>query len=146
MIGAQHFSNPRQDGVQDFIVTKAMVKDSPAAWLSFALGAPSLIERGLKSDDVAIVSFEPTGENRTFSFEVAIDGVNIGCGTVAESILKENLKKVLGIEGAATLTPDMFSSDNIEIAFDVPVDGKAKFTVTPPADAGDAFFMRVKMK
>ena len=27
MIGAQHFSNPRQDGVQDFIVTKAMVKE-----------------------------------------------------------------------------------------------------------------------
>jgi hypothetical protein len=26
MIGAQHFSNPRQDGVQDFIVTKALVK------------------------------------------------------------------------------------------------------------------------
>ena len=27
MIGAQHFSNPRQDGVQDFIVTKALVKE-----------------------------------------------------------------------------------------------------------------------
>ena len=27
MIGAQHFSNPRLDGVQDFIVTKAMVKE-----------------------------------------------------------------------------------------------------------------------
>ncbi len=27
MIGAQHFSNPRRDGVQDFIVTKAMVKE-----------------------------------------------------------------------------------------------------------------------
>ena len=27
MIGAQHFSNPRKDGVQDFIVTKAMVKE-----------------------------------------------------------------------------------------------------------------------
>ncbi len=27
MVGAQHFSNPRQDGVQDFIVTKAMVKE-----------------------------------------------------------------------------------------------------------------------
>ena len=26
MIGAQHFQNPRQDGVQDFIVTKALVK------------------------------------------------------------------------------------------------------------------------
>ena len=27
MIGAQHFSNPRQDGVQDFIVTKSLVKE-----------------------------------------------------------------------------------------------------------------------
>lgn len=27
MIGAQRFSNPRQDGVQDFIVTKALVKE-----------------------------------------------------------------------------------------------------------------------
>ena len=27
MIGAQHFSNPRQDRVQDFIVTKALVKE-----------------------------------------------------------------------------------------------------------------------
>lgn len=27
MIGAQHFSNPRQDGIQDFIVTKALVKE-----------------------------------------------------------------------------------------------------------------------
>ena len=27
MVGAQHFQNPRQDGVQDFIVTKALVKE-----------------------------------------------------------------------------------------------------------------------
>ena len=27
MIGAQHFSNPRQDGMQNFIVTKALVKE-----------------------------------------------------------------------------------------------------------------------
>lgn len=27
MVGAQHFSNPRQDGIQDFIVTKTMVKE-----------------------------------------------------------------------------------------------------------------------
>ena len=27
MTGAQHFSNPRQDGVQEFIVTKALVKE-----------------------------------------------------------------------------------------------------------------------
>jgi len=60
--------------------------------------------------------------------------------------LKENLKKVLGIEGAATLSPGDFSSDNIDITFDTPVDGKAKFTVTPPADAGDSFFMRIKVQ
>lgn len=27
MVGAQHFSNPRQDGIQDFIITKAIVKE-----------------------------------------------------------------------------------------------------------------------
>ena len=27
MVGAQHFQNPRQDGVQDFMVTKALVKE-----------------------------------------------------------------------------------------------------------------------
>ena len=27
MIGAQHFQNPRQDGVQDFIVTKTLIKE-----------------------------------------------------------------------------------------------------------------------
>ena len=41
---------------------------------------------------------------------------------------------------------DTFSSDNIDITFDTPVNGKAKFTVSPPSDAGDSFFMRVKVK
>ena len=58
----------------------------------------------------------------------------------------ENLKKVLGVEGAATLSPGAFSSDNINIVFDAPANGKARFTVTPPADAGNAYFMRVKVK
>ena len=123
-----------------------MVKSSPNAWLSYALGASSLIEGELKSDDITISSFEPTGENSVFSFEVAIDNVNIGGGSVAEAVLKENLKKVLGIEGAATLSPGAFSPDNIEITFDAPVDGKARFTVSPPADAGNSFFMRVNVK
>ena len=52
----------------------------------------------------------------------------------------------LGIEGAATLSPSGFSSDNIDITFDTPVDGKARFTVSPPADAGNSFFMRVRVK
>jgi len=65
---------------------------------------------------------------------------------VSEDVLKENLKKVLGIEGAKSLSSGAFSSDNIDITFDTPVDGKAKFTVSPPADSGNSFFMRVKVK
>ena len=61
-------------------------------------------------------------------------------------LLKANLKKVLGIEGAKSLSSGTFSSDNITITFDTPVGGKARFTVAPPADAGDSFFMRVKVK
>ena len=136
------------------------VKDSTRAWLSFALGADRLIGKDITSNDVHIVSFraESAGNGQgtspaSFSFEVAIDGVDVGSGSVAEETLKANLKKVLGVEGAATLAPpagktvdDLFSSDNIEISFDAPVDGKVRFTTTPPSSAGGTFFMRVKVK
>ena len=129
------------------------VKESAKAWLSYALGSDRLIAKEITSNDVHIVRFAvddgaATGGSRSpvFAFEVAIDGVNIGGGSVPEVVLKENLKKVLGMEGAASLTPSAFLSDNIDITFDTPVDGKAKFTVAPPADAGNSFFMRVKVK
>ena len=134
--------------------TAQMIKESTRTWLSYALGTDALIGKEITSNDVRIVAFEATnadsgamGSSRpTFAFEVAIDNVNIGGGSVAAETLKENLKKVLGIEGATTLSPDTFSSDNIEITFDAPVDGKARFTVSPPADADNSFFMRVKVK
>lgn len=131
------------------------VKESAKAWLSYALGADRLITKEITSNDVHIAKFEISSATdggamgascSIFAFEVAIDGVEIGSGSVAEAVLKENLKKVLGIEGTASLTPAVFSSDNIDITFDTPVDGKAKFTVAPPADAGNSFFMRVKVK
>ena len=129
------------------------VKSSGKAWLSYALGADALIGKEITSNDVQVVGFEMvdggalgTSSPASFAFEVAIDGINIGSGSVAEAVLKENLKKVLGIEGANTLSSGAFSSDNIDITFDTPVDGKAKFTVSPSADAGNSFFMRVKVK
>ena len=127
------------------------VKASDKAWLSYALGADALIGKEITSNDVQIVGFDvvdggAAGTPTSFAFEVAIDGVNIGGGSVAETVLKENLKKVLGIEGAKSLSSGAFSFDNINITFDTPVDGKAKFTVSPPADAGNSFFMRVKVK
>ena len=130
----------------------AAVKSSGTAWLSYALGADALIGKEITSNDVQIVGFDVVdggamGSSRpTFAFEVAVEGVNIGGGSVSETMLKENLKKVLGIEGAKSLSSDAFSPENIDITFDTPVDGKAKFTVSPPADAGNSFFMRVKVK
>ena len=127
------------------------VKDSTRAWLSFALGAGKLIGKDIASSDVRIVSFNVgkgglEAEYPVFTLEVAIDGVEIGSGTVAQETLKANLKKVLSVEGTPALSPAQFSSDDIEVSFGAPVDGKARFTATPPADAGKQFFMRVIVK
>ena len=132
------------------------VKDSTSAWLSFALGAGKLIDKELTSSDVHIVSFDVGNSGSSsggsesghpvFSFEVAIDGVDIGSGAVADRTLKENLRKVLSVEGTPSLSPAAFSSDNIEITFDSPVDGKAKVKAAPSSGSGRSFFMRVKVK
>ena len=126
--------------------TAQMIKESTRTWLSYALGADALIGKELTSDDVKIESFTPASTDGKFEFTVSVKDVNIGGGMVAVETLKENLKKVLGVEGAATLSPDGFSSDNIEITFDTPIDGKARFTVTPLADSDNSFFMRVRVK
>ena len=132
--------------VTNATTTAQMIKESARTWLSYALGADALIEKELTSDDVKIESFIPASTDGKFEFTVSVKDVNIGGGSVTEAVLKENLKKVLGIEGAKSLSSGAFSSDNIDITFDTPVDGKAKFTVSPPADAGNSFFMRVKVK
>jgi len=57
----------------------------------------------------------------------------------------ENLKKVFGLEGGSSLQG--LSSDNVDITFGTPKDGKVKFTAGPSADNADAttFFMKVKL-
>lgn len=125
-----------------------MVKASPYAWLSFALGADRLIDKDIVPEDVRIVSFDAgSGDAKgALSFEVAIDGVEIGGGQVAMETFKANLKKVLGVEGAARLDKEAFSSDGIELSIGEPVDGKARFTVQAPKNVGDAYFMRVTIR
>ena len=120
------------------------------------MGADALIGNEITSNDVRIVAFEAAdvdsgamGSSRpTFAFEVAIDNVNIGGGMVAVETLKENLKKVLGIEGAASLVESAFSSENVDFEIGTPKDGKATFTAKPKDSAkgdGGAFFMRVRV-
>ena len=135
-----------QDVTNTTVVSAMAIKGSPHAWLSFALGADALIDGELTSDDVKIESFTPSAVGGAFEFVVSVKDVNIGGGAVEEAILKENLKKVLGLEGAATLDLGAFSPENIDISFEAPVDGKARFTAKPPTGAGSSFFMRVKVK
>ena len=132
--------------VTNATTTTQAIKESTRTWLSYAFAADALIDKELTSDDVKIESFTAASTDGKFEFTVSVKDVNIGGGMVAVETLKENLKKVLGVEGAATLSSGVFSSDNIDITFDAPVDGKARFTVTPPVDAGNSFFMRVKVK
>ena len=138
--------------VTNGMTTAQSIIDSSKTWLSYALGADALIGKEIVSNDIHVVSFGVDGgglganDLANLSFEVSIDGVNIGGGAIETETLKENLKKVLGLEGAATLAPNTFTSDNIEITFDTPADGRARFTATPPANVGNSFFMRVKVK
>lgn len=122
------------------------VKDSTRAWLSFALGADRLIGRELKSEDVTIESFTPSQEKGAFELTVSVKDVDIGSGSIAEETLKENLNKIFGVEGSKTLDQATFSADGVELIIEKPIDGKARFIASPPADVGNSFFMRVKVK
>jgi len=118
------------------------VMDAQNAWLSYALGQDSLLETAPTDDDVSVESFEPTAEAGKFDFTVSIKNIEIGIDA-----LKENLKKVFELEGAATLEDAAFSSDKVDIEFGTPADGKVKFTAGPNAKNADekTFFMKVKM-
>ena len=79
------------------------------------------------------------------TFEVEIDGVEIGKGRVAEKVLNGNLENVLGVEGATELDETVFSAENLDVTLERTAEGKTKSTVTPNG-APPAFFIRVKVK
>jgi hypothetical protein len=63
MVGAQHYQNPRQDGVQDFIVTKALVKEYRQMTEQCFAGADDPLEQqrvfGLFGDQDPLVHTQP---------------------------------------------------------------------------------------
>lgn len=122
------------------------VKDSPNAWLSYALDTDALITVAPKEGDIVIDTFESAANDGVFEFTVKIDGITVG-----ENALGANIRKVFGIEGAETLARGGagFSSDSVEVNTAMPENGNAKFIVTPKAGNGEkptSFFFRVKMK
>jgi len=116
------------------------VKNAAHAWLSFALGSEVLIESAPKDGDLKVDAFEPTATAGSFDFTVSIEDIPVG-----DDAKPGNLAKVFGLEGGPSLQG--MSSENVDITFSTPVDGKVKFTAGPNAKNANAktFFMKVKM-
>jgi len=116
------------------------VMNADNAWMSYALGQDTLLDVAPTDEDLSVETFEPAAESGKFDFTVSVKDIEIGSEAV-----KENLKKVFGLEGASTLDGAAFSSDKVDIEFGTPVDGKVKFTAGPKDASAGAFFMKVKM-
>ena len=117
------------------------VKSAENSWLSFALGSERLIRDMPTDDDLNIDEFTSADEIGKFDFTVSVKDIEVGSEAAAE-----NLKQVFGLEGGADL--NALSSENVDIAFKTPSDGKVKFTAGPNAKNADAktFFMKVRVK
>jgi len=115
------------------------VKNSQNAWLSFALGSETLIEPAPTAGDLQVDTFEPAIESGKFDFAVSVKDIQIGSGAAVD-----NLKKVFCLEGGSSLQG--LSSENVDITFGTPENGKVKFTAGPNAANADAttFFMKVE--
>ena len=127
-------------------MTAQEVKESPNAWLSYALDTDALITAAPKEGDVVIDTFESTATDGAFEFAVKIDGIEVG-----ENALEANIRKVFDIEGAAELDMgnERWDTGNVEVNAAAPENGKVKFTVAPKVEGGEkpnSFFFRVKMK
>ena len=127
-------------------VTPQQVKDSPNAWLSYALDADVLIAAAPKEGDIVIDTFKSTATAGAFEFTVKINGIEVG-----DNAFEANIRKVFDIEGAEKL--DMgdarWNMSNVEVNAAASVNGNVKFTVTPKMEGGEkpnSFFFRVKMK
>jgi len=111
------------------------------AWVSFALGQDALLEMPPTDEDLEIEAFVPAAESGKFDFTVSVKDVEVSSEAAAA-----NLKKVFGLEGGSSLQG--MSSENVDIVFGTPEDGKVKFTAGPNAANADAttFFMKVRVK
>jgi len=78
------------------------------------------------------------GRHGKFDFTVSVKDVEVGSEATAE-----NLKKVFGLEGGSSL--EGMSSDNVDITFGMPENGKMKFAAGPKDKGQATFFMKVKV-
>lgn len=113
---------------------------SQTAWKSFAMALSSLA-LAPKDGDLKIDAISPSEEAGKIDIVFSLRNASVGVAAA-----EERLKAVFGVEGTATLDKNAFSSSGMSMSFAPTGDGRIKATVVPPTDAGNSFFMRVKMK
>ena len=118
--------------------------NSPATWLSFAVGAPALLAEP-KAGDLAIDDVSPMGEDGNVELVFSLEDVAID-----KHADEARLKSVFGVVGDPAMNETKFTEDNLAYSLSPTDDGRVRATVTPKKDSGgrapDSFFMRVKMK
>ncbi len=113
------------------------VRDSPHAWLSYALGQGTLLETAPEPGDLVILDFAASGSDPSrFDLLFGLDGIVVG-----DSAKPANLAKTFAIEGAESLS-DEFSANAVTLLSIGPSEGAIASSVEPVSDA-DSFFFRV---
>ena len=116
------------------------IKESPHAWLSYALDAGRLLETPPTESDVKIAGFSNSDIPGVFNMTVSVEGISIG-----DNATPENLAEIFGVEGSATLNEDGFSSDNVQMMLLPASEGKVQILAMPLQAINRSFFFRVKM-
>ena len=113
------------------------VRDSPHAWLSYALGQGTLLETAPEPGDLVILDFAASESDPSrFDLLFGLEGIAVG-----DSAKPANLMKTFAVEGAESLE-DGFSEDAVEMLFLAPSGGDVAGSVQPASES-DAFFFRV---
>ena len=123
----------------DDVTARQAVKDSALTWFAYALDLDTLPEKAPTDVVIRAIGFAPAAEGG-WDLEVSVVGdVTVGSGASAA-----DLGTVFSVEGAADLTDESFSADNVTTTFGTPENGKVKVGVAPK-NAAEQFFFRVKM-
>lgn len=117
------------------------VKESPNAWISFAVDSAILLKRNLIDADLKIDGFTPLAMAGSFDFTVSVKDVVIG-----DKASEDNLKRMFELEGAESLDPVAFLSQNVAFEFKKPQEGKLKLTAEPLNKDVKSFFMKMSVK
>jgi hypothetical protein len=120
--------------------TLQQVKESPNAWLSYALDTDTLIEGDVTEDRLKVASFGQIGNNGLFLVKMRLEGVDIGDGATSE-----NLLRIFAVEGAEKLEKAAFSVKNVVVYIVQPNEGMVAFIVAP-RNKGASYFFRARMR